>query len=76
MEEMDINQQAAEQIRRTGRWNETAFHLGEAVALLDGKVVAVAKNLGDALRALRALDPNPRRGMLLEVRPPVVDVIR
>ena len=76
MEERDVNQQIAEQIRRTRSWNGTEFHLGEAVALLDGKVVAVGKDLGEALRALRAVDPNPHRGMVLEVRTPVVDVIR
>jgi hypothetical protein len=76
MTEKDINQQVAEQIRNVGQWNGTEFRLGEWVALLDGKVVAVAKDLDAALQALRALDPNPRRGMIFEVGPPVIDVIR
>lgn len=76
MEETDINQQVAEQICILSRWNGTEFHSGEWVALLDGKVVAVAKDLGTALQALRVLDPNPLRGMLFEVGTPVTDVIR
>jgi hypothetical protein len=76
MREIDINQQIAEQICNGLRWNGTEFHPGECVALLDGKVVAVAKDLGAALHALRVLDPDPRRGMVFEVGPPVTDVIR
>jgi hypothetical protein len=76
MSELEINQQVAEQICNAGRLNGQQFRAGECVALLDGKVVAVAKDLGTALRALRALDANPRRGMLFEVGPPVTDLIR
>jgi hypothetical protein len=56
--------------------NGRQFQQGECVALLDGRVVAVAANLDAALRALRALDPDPRRGMVFEVAAPVTDVIR
>jgi hypothetical protein len=76
MSELEINQQVAHQICNAGRLNGKEFRSGEFVALLDGKVVAVAKDLDAALRALRALDPNPHRGMVLEVGPPVTDVIR
>jgi hypothetical protein len=76
MTEMDINQQVAEQICNGSRWNGKEFRSGEYVALLDGKVVAVAKHLDGALHALRALDPNPLRGMVFEVGSPVTDVIR
>jgi hypothetical protein len=74
--EMHINQELAAQICSDGRWNGREFRQGEYVALLDGKVIAVAKDLDTALRALRALDPNPRRGMVVEVALPVTDVIR
>jgi hypothetical protein len=76
MSELEINQQVAEQICNAGRVNGKQFRTGECVALLDGKVVAVAKDLGTALNALRALDANPQRGMLFEVGPTVTDVIR
>ena len=76
MNENDINQQVAEQICQAFAWNGRSFDAGECVALLDGKVVAVAKDLEGAANALRALDPNPRRGMVLEVGLPVTDVIR
>jgi hypothetical protein len=76
MTETEINQQVAEQICKGERWNGTEFCPGDYVALLDGIVVAHAKDLGAALRALRALDPNPSRGMIVEVGPAVPDVIR
>jgi hypothetical protein len=44
--------------------------------LLDGKIVAVADNADDAISALRALDPDPKHGMVIPVEAPVMDVIR
>jgi hypothetical protein len=76
MSELEINQQVAHQICNAGRLNGKQFRLGECVALLDGKVVAVTQDLDTALRSLRALDPNPHRGMVFEVGPAVTDVIR
>ncbi len=76
MSEFDINQKVAEQICRDYCWKGRTFKLGEYVALLDGHVVVVADNLADALNGLRAIDPNPSRGMIVEVGPPVVDVVR
>jgi hypothetical protein len=75
MKERDINQRVAEQICTGGRWNGRTFRLGDYVALLDGNVIAVEKDLDTALRALRALDSDPSRGMIFEVGPPVTDVI-
>ena len=69
MSEREINQQVAEQICSTGRLNGQLFQQGECVALLDGKVVAVARDLKAALSALRLLDADPHRGMLMEVGP-------
>ena len=76
MNEMQLNQEVAEHICDAGRANGRQLPLGACVALLDGQVVAVAGDLDAALRALRALDPNPRRGMVFEVATPVTDVIR
>ena len=75
MSEQEINQKVAEEICNTNRLNGQEFHVGECVALLDGKVVAVEKDLNAAWNALSALDPNPNRGMLFEVGP-LVDYIR
>jgi hypothetical protein len=76
MKETDINQQVAEQICTLARWNGREFRSGECVALLGGKVVAVAQDLDAALRALRVLNPDPLCGMVFEVALPVTDVIR
>ena len=76
MKEIDMNQRVADQICNGSYLNGQQFHTGECVALLDGKVVAVAKDLDAALGVLRALDSNPLRGMVFEVGPPVTDVIR
>jgi hypothetical protein len=75
MSDHDVNQTVAEQICTNYALNGQKFRLGEWVALLDGKVVAVAIDLETALRALRAIDPDPKHGMLVEVGPPAVDVI-
>jgi hypothetical protein len=76
MNEIQLNQQVAEQICDARQSNGRQFHAGEWVALLDGQVVAVARDLDAALRSLRALDPDPGRGMVFEVATPVTDVIR
>ncbi len=69
MHEKVANQVVAEAICSTMRWDGREFRLGEGVALLDGKVVAVGENLEAALRALRVIDPDPKRGMVFEVAP-------
>ena len=76
MNERITNEGAAERICRDLRWNGQRFQLGDCVALLDGKVVAVAADLDGALRALRSIDPDPTRGMVVEATPAMVDVIR
>lgn len=76
MNERERNQQIADSICRDCKWQGREFQAGECVALLDGAVVAVVSDLDQALEALRTIDPDPQRGMLVEVREPVVDVIR
>lgn len=76
MSELDKNQEIADSICRDFEWQGREFQPGECVALLDGVVVAVASNLDQALQTLRTIEPDPRRGMLVEVRKPIVDVIR
>lgn len=76
MNETQLNQEAADRICQGLSWNGRHLRYGECVALLDGKVIAVAEDLDGALKRLRATDPNPRRGMVFEVAPPFIDVIR
>jgi hypothetical protein len=76
MSEREINQKVAEEIRNTFRLNGQEFRKGEWVALLNGKVVSVAKDIDSILTALRTIEPDPHAGMLLEVGPPLTDVIR
>ena len=76
MNEVRKNQEIADRICRDLQWNGRQFTVGDCVALLDGAVVAVAKDLDGALEALRSVDPDPSRGMVLEVTPPITDVIR
>lgn len=76
MSERERNLRVAEVLRREHRWSGQTFKDGDYVALLDGNVVAVANNPDDAIAVLRAAEPDPQRGMVIEVAPPKVDVIR
>jgi hypothetical protein len=76
MNEAERNRRVAQAVHRDFAWAGRTFQPGDFVAVLDGNVVAVAANADDAIAALRAIDPDPRRGMVLEVAPPTVDVIR
>lgn len=76
MNETEKNQRVADAICRDFAWEGRKFQLGECVALVDGEIVAVASGLDEALETLRKIEPDPRRGMLVEVRKPTVDVIR
>lgn len=76
MTEADLNRRIAQTVQRDFALDGRSFQTGDYLALLDGTVVAVADNPDDAIAALRALDPDPRRGMVVEVAPPAVDVVR
>jgi hypothetical protein len=76
MSDRERNLRAAEALCREFEWNGRTFKDGDCVALLDGRIVAVADNPDDAISALRVIDPDPERGMVVEVTHPVVDVIR
>lgn len=76
MNELERNQEIADFICRDFEWQDREFRPGEWVALLDGAIVAVTVDMEQALEALRKLQPDPQRGMLVEVRKPVVDCIR
>jgi hypothetical protein len=74
--EQEQNRRIAETICEQFSWNGHDFEEGTCVALLDGKIIAVAECPDDAIAALRKLDADPKRGMVVEVAHPVVDVIR
>jgi hypothetical protein len=76
MSEKERNLRIAESIQAEFAWNGRTFREGQYVALLDGKIVAVTDNPDSAISALRAIDPDPQRGMVIEITHPVVDVIR
>ena len=74
--EQERNLRIAEAVCRDFEWLGQKFQEGQYLALLDGKIVAVADNADDAISALRALDPDPKHGMVIPVESPVTDVIR
>lgn len=76
MSEKERNLRIAETISAQFAWNGQTFQEGDYVALLDGRIVAVAKDPDSAIAALRALDPDPKRGMVIEVTHPAIDVVR
>lgn len=74
--EQERNLRIAEAVCRDFEWEGRKFREGQCVALLDGEIVAVADNPDDAIAALRALDPNPKHGMVIPISIPSMDVIR
>ena len=74
--EKERNLRIAEAMCRDFQWQGRTFREGECVALLDGKIVAVADNPDDAIEALRALDPDPQHGIVVQISHPTADVIR
>ena len=76
MSDKERNLRVVEKLCEEFQWNGQPYRQGDYVALLDGQIVAVADNPDDAISQLRAIDPDPKRGMVVEVSPPVVDVIR
>ena len=77
MSEYEVNQRVADKLCQDLEWEGQTFREGQHVALLDGRVVAVADNLDDAIVAAKMVNPDPRRGMIVDVyRPDRVDVIR
>jgi len=75
MSEMDQNQRIAETICEQREWDGQSFQLGDCVALLDGRVVAVAAEPDAAIAALRSIEPDASRGMVVEVARPETDLI-
>jgi hypothetical protein len=74
--EQERNLRIAEAVCRDFEWHGQKFRKGQYLALLDGEIVAVANKADLAISALRALDPDPKHGMVIPVESPVMDVIR
>ena len=71
MSEREVNQEVADEICDRFRLNGQEFRLGEWVALLDGKVVAVQADLGAALGVARIELTTSSRDDVLKVSPPL-----
>lgn len=76
MSELEQNQEVAECICRDFAWQGRQFNRGDCVVLLDGEIVAVESDMDHAPKSLRQVEPDTQRVMLVEVRNPVVEVIR
>ena len=76
MNEKESSLRVAESIYSGFTWNGQSFKEGSYVAILDGEVIAVAETPSEAIAALRTAEPDPLRGLVIEVTHPVVDVIR
>ena len=76
MNDRDRNLRIVQSLQRDFAWEGRTFQRGDFVALLDGELIAVEKSVDDAIAALRSRDPDPKRGMVIEVNSPTVDVIR
>ena len=74
--EQERNLRIAEAVCRDLEWHGQKFRQGQFLALLDGQIVAVANKADLAIAALRALDPDPKHGMVVPVETPAMDVIR
>ncbi len=76
MDDNDRDMQIAEALCERFEWDGRSFREGEYVAVLDGPVVAVTGNPDDAIEVLRTTNPNPERGVVVQVTHPSVDIIR
>jgi hypothetical protein len=76
MNDQERNLRVAEKISTDFAWNGRTFREGQFVALLDGEIIAATASPEEAISILRALEPDPQRGMVMEVAHPTVDVVR
>ena len=76
MTEFEQNEQIAHYICQHGNWQGRSFAQGEYVGLLDGEIVTVGADLDQVVTEVRKHDPAPDRGMVFQVAPPTIDVIR
>lgn len=76
MDEKARNLRIAQTVNRDFAWHGQIFQISDFVAILDGQIIAVRNNADDAIAERPALDPDPKRGMVIEVSPVVADVIR
>ena len=76
MNDEEQTRRIAETICEQFAWNGRSFSEGDFVAILDDKIIAVTRTPDEAITVLRALEPDPKRGLVIEVTHPVVDIIR
>jgi hypothetical protein len=56
----------ARKINKEARRNPASPYAGKFVGILDGKVVVVADSPEEGIDQLRAIDPDPMKGLLME----------
>ena len=76
MSDYEKNSEIARRLRTELMWEGRHFRKGEYVALLDGRVIAVGSSPDDAIAELRRQSPDAARGMVVELSPDQLDVIR
>lgn len=76
MNDHDRDRRIVDSLQTDFAWEGRTFERGDFVALLDGEIIAVGKTADDAIAALRSREPDPKRGMVVEVTTPTVDVVR
>ncbi len=76
MDEADRNRRITQSHQHDWTWNGRALKSGDFAALLDGRVVAVESNADDAIARLRAIEPEPTRGMVVEACAQTIDFVR
>lgn len=67
MTEYELNQSVAEKLCQDLEWEGQTFREGQFAALLDGKIIAVTDSPDDAIMAVRTIDPDPQRGMVVDI---------
>jgi len=65
-EEQKQDEALARQINQDALTNPQSPYAGKYVGILDGKVVAVMDTLDEVVDALAKIEPDPKRGMILE----------
>jgi hypothetical protein len=61
-----LNRELAKQINQEARANPQSPYAGKLVGIANGQVVVVTDNLGDLVKRLRQIEPDPRKIMGLE----------
>ena len=70
------DREVARRIRQDLEFDGRRFKLGEFVAILDGRVVAVADTLEELSEKFEEIEPDPSRGLICVAEPQAPEYIR